>query len=203
LEQARKALDAGAFHNDVVGVANESVLFLHEQSFEDRNAAYAQIRNAAPFVQIIEAPTKDVSLEDAVTSYLFNSQLVTLPGGEMALILPGEAEANARTRAFLERVVEADNPVRRLVFKDVRESMRNGGGPACLRLRVLLSDDERRAVNQKFILDYDKLEKLEGWVRDHYRDRLHPDDLRDPGFMNEARSAIEALYTMLGLSLQD
>ncbi len=203
LEQARKALDAGAFHNDVVGVANESVLFLHEQSFEDRNAAYAQIRNAAPFVRIIEAPTKDVSLEDAVTSYLFNSQLVTLPDGEMALILPGEAEANARTRAFLERVVETDNPVRRLVFKDVRESMRNGGGPACLRLRVLLSDDERRAVNQKFILDDDKLEKLEGWVRDHYRDRLHPDDLRDPGFMNEARSAIEALYTMLGLSLQD
>ena len=201
IKQSKAALDAGAFHNDVVGVVNESVVFLHEQSFEDRDAAYAAIRDAAPFVEIVEAPASEVSLEDAVTSYLFNSQLVTLPGGEMALILPRESEENSRTKAFLERTQSENNPINRIIFKDVRESMRNGGGPACLRLRVLLSAEELAAVDQRFILDDDKINQLEAWVKEHYRDKLHPDDLADPAFMTEALTAIEALYDRLGLSM--
>lgn len=197
VKQAKAALDAGAFHNDVVGVANGTVLFLHEQSFEDRDAAYAAIRAAAPFVEIIEAPASKLSLEDAVKSYLFNSQLVTLPGGEMALILPTESEENARVKAFLEETVAQNNPINRLVFKNVRESMRNGGGPACLRLRVVLSEEEAAAADPHFILDDAKITALEGWVKAHYRDRLVPDDLRDPAFMEESLAAMQALTDLL------
>ncbi len=200
LKQATKALDAGAFHNDVVGVANEKVLFLHEQSFEDREGALGEIRAAAPFVEVIEAPAGEVALEDAVSSYLFNSQLVTLPSGEMALILPREAEENDRTRRFLERVVAEENPIARALYKDVRESMRNGGGPACLRLRVLLSEEERAGVKPEFLLDHEKIDRLEAFVRDRYRDRLAPDDLRDPALTAEAVETTAALYAMLGLS---
>ena len=199
IEQSKAALDAGAFHNDVVGVANGTVLFLHEQSFADPQAAYDAIRKAAPFVEIIEAPTASVSLEDAVKSYLFNSQLVTLPGGEMALILPKESEENPRVKTFLDETLAKNNPINRLVFKDVRESMRNGGGPACLRLRVVLSDDEAAAANQHFILDAAKISKLEDWVRAHYRDRLTPDDLRDPDFMTESLAATQALTDLLAM----
>ena len=197
VKQAKAALDAGAFHNDVVGVANGTVLFLHEQSFEDRDAAYAAIRAAAPFVEIIEAPASKVSLEDAVKSYLFNSQLVTLPGGEMALILPTESEENARVKAFLEETVAQNNPINRLVFKNVRESMRNGGGPACLRLRVVLSEEEAAAADPHFMLDDVKITALEAWVKAHYRDRLVPDDLRDPAFMEESLAAMQALTDLL------
>ena len=200
VRQSRIALDAGAFHNDVVGVANERVLFLHEQSFEDRRGAHAAILAAAPFVQIIEAPADAVSLEDAVTSYLFNSQLVSLSDGEMALILPQEAAENPRTNAFLERVAAENNPINRLVFKDVRESMRNGGGPACLRLRVLLNERERAAVNRNFMLDHANIDRLETFVRDRYRDRLHPDDLADPAFCRESLETIDALYALLGIA---
>lgn len=199
LKQSKAALDAGAFHNDVVGVANETVLFLHEQSFEDRDKALAAIKEAAPFVQIIEASADEVSLEDAITFYLFNSQLVSLGGGEMALILPKEAEENTRTKAFLDRTKSENNAINRIIFKDVRESMRNGGGPACLRLRVLLSAEELAAVDQRFILDHEKIDELEAWVKGHYRDQLRADDLRDPAFTSEVIGAFENLYTKLGL----
>lgn len=197
--QGKKALDAGAFHNDVVGVANANVLFLHEQAFEDRDAAHAAIRKAAPFIEIVEAKASAVSLEDVVTSYLFNSQLVLLAGGEMALILPKETEENKRTRAFVEETLAANNPINRALYMDVRESMRNGGGPACLRLRVVLSDEERKALNQRFLLDDARIAGLEAWIRKHYRDRLHVDDLKDPALMEEVFAALDALTKLLGM----
>lgn len=199
VQQSRKALDAGAFHNDVVGVANGRVLFIHEESFEDRSGALAAIKAAAPFVEIIEAPTRRITLEDAVSSYLFNSQLISLAGGEMALILPKEAGDNPHTKRFVDDTLAANNPVNRAVYLDVRESMRNGGGPACLRLRVVLSDAERAAVNPNFMLDGERIDRLEAWVRAHYRDRLTADDLRDPDFMEEAFAALDALTQILSL----
>ena len=198
-QQARAALDAGAFHNDVVGVANGPVLVLHEQSFEDRADALDRIRRAAPFVCVIEAPREAVSLEDAVTSYLFNSQLLTLPDGRMALVLPLESEENPRVKAFVDRVVAEDNPVSRAIYLNVRESMRNGGGPACLRLRVVLSEAERAAADPHFFATEERCAALEAWAEAHYRDRLHPDDLADPLFAREAFEALDALTDQLGM----
>ncbi len=199
LQQSKAALDAGAFHNDVVGVANGTALFLHEQSFEDREGAHAAIRKAAPYVEIIEAPKGAVSLEDAIGSYLFNSQLLSLPGGEMALVLPKESEENARVKAFIDETLARNTPINRALYLDVRESMRNGGGPACLRLRIVLSDGELAATNPNFILDDARLDALETWARNHYRDRLTPEDLRDPAFMEEALGALDALTALLGM----
>lgn len=198
-QQSRAALDAGAFHNDVVSVVNGGVLFAHEHCFENRDGAYAAIRSAAPFVDIVEAPAAEVSLDDAVSSYLFNSQLVSLAGGAMALILPRESEENPRVKAFIDQTLAGDNPIKRALFLDLRESMRNGGGPACLRLRVVLSEQERRAMNPNFILNADKLAALERFAKAHYRDRLTLDDLRDPKFAEEALAALDALTTLLGM----
>ena len=197
--QSKPALDAGAFHNDVVGVANGTVLFLHEQSFEDRDGAIVAIRKAAPFAEIVEASAASVSLEDAIGSYLFNSQLLSLPGGEMALVLPKESEENPRVKAFVDETLARNNPINRAIYMDVRESMRNGGGPACLRLRVVLSDEELAAMNRNFLLDDAKSGALEAWAKTHYRDRLTPDDLKDPDFMEEALAAIDALTALLNM----
>jgi succinylarginine dihydrolase len=199
VQQSKAALDAGAFHNDVVGVANGTVLFFHEQSFEDREGALGLIRKAASFVEIVEAPAGAVSLADAIGSYLFNSQLLSLPSGEMALVLPKESEENARVKAFVDETLARNNPINRALYMDVRESMRNGGGPACLRLRVVLSDTERAAANARFMPDDAGFDALEAWVKKHYRDRLTPDDLRDPAFMEEAFAALDALTKLLGM----
>jgi len=199
VQQSKAALDAGAFHNDVVGVANGTVLFLHEHSFAEPQAAYAEIRKAAPYVEIIEASSAALSLEDCIKSYLFNSQLLTLPGGEMALLLPTEAEDNACVKTFVEEIIAQNNPINRVIYKNVRESMRNGGGPACLRLRVVLNEQEAAVTNQHFLLSEDRLQQLEQWVRDHYRDRLAPDDLRDPDLMEESFAAMQALTDLLDM----
>ena len=137
VQQSEAAIAAGAFHNDVVAVANEHVLFAHEQAFEDRAGFHADLKRLLPEVEIVEVPASVVSLADAVKSYLFNAQLVTLPEGGMALILPEEARETPGVWAWLEDLVAGNGPIRRLCVVDVRESMANGGGPACLRLRVV------------------------------------------------------------------
>lgn len=199
IQQSKTALDAGAFHNDVVGVANANALFLHEQSFEDQAEALKRIQERVPSLNIIEAPAAQVSLQDAIGSYLFNSQLLSTPDGQMALLLPAESEGNDSVRTYLNSVLQDENPVSRVIYKDVRESMRNGGGPACLRLRVVLSDDELKATNPNFILDDNRISLLENWVHKHYRDRLHPDDLGDPEFTRAALTALDDLTQILNM----
>jgi succinylarginine dihydrolase len=89
--------------------------------------------------------------------------------------------------------------VREIHFLDVRQSMRNGGGPACLRLRVVLSDKERQAIKGRVFLDDALYADLVQWVTQHYRDRLSPSDLADPRLLDESRTALDALTKLLRL----
>ena len=193
------AIEAGAFHNDVVAVANERVLFAHEQAFENREALYAELRRRLPEVEIVEVPASAVSLEDAIGSYLFNSQLVTLPSGEMVLVLPKESEENARVKAWLETMLAGNGPIRGCHFIDVRESMKNGGGPACLRLRVAVSEAAYAAIDPRFLLDDAKADALERLIETHWPESIAPDDLGNPALWETAWESRRALLKLLDL----
>ena len=186
------AIDAGVFHNDVISTGNGRVFLYHEQAFAASRSLMTDL--AGPLGQeliCIEATQSDFSLEDAVTSYLFNSQIVTLPDSSMALIAPLESRENRRVGAFIERMIaDASNPVNAVHYLDVRESMRNGGGPACLRLRVVLTEKERRAVHTGVLLNDELHTLLCEWVERTYPEQIAPDQLRDPSL---ARSCIDAL----------
>jgi succinylarginine dihydrolase len=197
IQQSETAIAAGAFHNDVVAVANEGVLFTHEQAFEDREAAYAAIRAAFPSVQIVEVPASAVSLADAIKSYLFNAQLVTLPSGGQALVLPSEAQEVPAVWQWLEAMVAGNGPIRRLVPVNVRQSMANGGGPACLRLRVVA---DPATVDPRFMATPDKLDAIEQVIAAHWPERIAPDDLADPALADRVRSARRALLDALNLA---
>jgi len=198
LQQSPVAIDGGAFHNDVVAVGNGPVLFFHEDAFESRSqsAAFAELSEHMEF-QPICVPRSEVSLNDAIISYLFNSQLVAAPDGSMdsmRLIAPTECRDNPRVAAYLEKLCgDANTPINEVVYVDVRQSMSNGGGPACLRLRVLLNEQQLQAVNPAFLLDHDKISRLEQWVNKHYRDEISPRDLMDPKLMHETRDALDEL----------
>lgn len=196
LQQSETAIAAGAFHNDVVAVANESVLFTHEQAFEDREAAYAAIRAAFPAVQIVEVPASAVSLADAIKSYLFNAQLVTLPSGGQALVLPSESQEVPAVWNWLEAMVAGNGPIRRLVPVNVRQSMANGGGPACLRLRVVA---DPATVDPRFIATPQKLDIIEQIIAAHWPERIAPDELANPALAETVRAARFALLRALGL----
>jgi succinylarginine dihydrolase len=202
-KQAPEAINAGAFHNDVVAVAHEHVLFHHEDAFADKAALYAEVRAKAQGFEpvFVEVPRARVGLDDAVTSYLFNSQLLRIPGrGSLTLIAPTEVRENNKTSAYVaEMIANANAAIGSVEYVEVRESMRNGGGPACLRLRIVMTPQERAAAAQGFFLDEALAANLEAWVRKHYREELAPDDLADPLLVTETQTALDELTRILPL----
>ena len=201
--QSRAAIDAGAFHNDVVCVGALDTLFFHELAFENTDRTLEQVRKASNGLfelKPVMVPSADVPIEDAIRAYLFNSQLLQLPGEDrLVLIAPTETEENDSTRRYCESLVQGNSPIGKVMFADVRQSMRNGGGPACLRLRVVMTEDEIDACHQGVLLDNDTIDALQAVVRKTYRDSLAPGDLADPKFADECRVAREALLEVLDL----
>jgi succinylarginine dihydrolase len=200
VQQNPLAIDAGVFHNDVIAVGHGSVLFCHEQAYVAQHAVLAQLRAAvgANFEALV-VPQSDVSLDDAVATYLFNSQLLPRRDGGLLLLAPADVVDHPRVRGYVEQLVASGGPIAELVTFDLRQSMRNGGGPACLRLRVPLTAAERDAVVARVWLDDALAGELDRWIRAHYRDRLAPADLGDPALLDESRRALDALTTLLRL----
>jgi len=204
-QQDPRCIDTGAFHNDVVSVGNQNMLFYHENAFLNSTALVKELRSVVEktcgveFVPLM-VPDKEVPLVDAVKSYLFNSQLVTVKPGHMMLIAPGECEETPSVARYLKRLLSEDKtPLKEVRYFDLRQSMRNGGGPACLRLRVVLNDKQLEAMNSHVLLTDKNYEILRKWADKHYRDRLMPDDLADPSLLTESRAALDDLTQILHL----
>lgn len=196
------AIDAGVFHNDVIAVGNEGTLFCHEAAFRDRAPVLRELRRKYAALgrgplRVIEVTSREVPLATAVATYLFNSQLLTLPDGSMRLLAAAECEEEPRTRKYLAALAEREGIA--TDFADLRQSMRNGGGPACLRLRVVLGDAQLAALRGRVILDRRLHADLSAWVRRHYRDRLTAHDLADAALVDEVRTALKALESVIEL----
>ena len=200
-QQNPDAIDAGVFHNDVIAVGNRNVFLYHEDAFVDTprvlDALVSGIGKTT--LQMLVVERNRIDLEQLVRSYLFNSQLVSLNDERMLLLLPGECAEIGTVRRYLEELLERDNPIGELRFVDLRQSMRNGGGPACLRLRVALTDAQRIAMHQGVMFDAALHQTLKAWVTTHYRDRLPPEALTDPQLLDESRRALDELSSILGL----
>jgi succinylarginine dihydrolase len=206
IQQNPAAIDAGAFHNDVVAVTNCNVLLYHEAAFLDWRKTEEAILEASNFsgcpIHFIKTRESDVALAEAVSTYLFNSQLISLPDGEMMILAPSECQNSESARTFLERIAtDASNPISHVEYVNLRQSMRNGGGPACLRLRVVLTEQQFDSVarNSRTILDQSLYDELKAWIEKHYRDRISPKDLEDPALLHESRNALDELTHIMSL----
>jgi succinylarginine dihydrolase len=198
-QQNPAVIDAGVFHNDVIAVGNRNCFFFHEQAFLDMNLLMKDLRARLSSINFVEVPTSAVPIEDAITSYLFNTQLVNLDetAGTMRLIAPMECGENPRVKAYLDELLEQDGPIQDIQFIDVRQSMKNGGGPACLRLRVPLNLAEKASIKANIFLTDQLYTDLKNWINHHYRDRLTIDDLADPMLLTESRTALDELTSLL------
>lgn len=200
VQQHPDAIDAGVFHNDVIAVGQARTLLVHEDAWVDTSGTLALLAEQvgtgfrADVVRRVELP-----VGEAVTTYLFNSQLLERPDGRLLLVAPAEVRENPRAAAVLDRWTAPGGPIAEALVFDLRQSMRNGGGPACLRLRVPLTDDERAAIRGRVLLDEALAADLDAWIRRHYRDRLLPADLADPALLDESRRALDELVTLLAL----
>jgi succinylarginine dihydrolase len=196
IEQNPAAIAAGAFHNDVVAVANGRVLFTHAEAFADQAQAHDAIRAAFPQLEVVEVPSSAVTLAEAVRTYLFNAQLVTLPEGEMALIVPSECTESPAVSSWLDAMLAGNGPIRRVLPVDVRQSMANGGGPACLRLRVVA---DPVTVDPRFLLDERRADRLEQVIARAWPEQIDPADLGRDTLTQSVVSARQALLDALEL----
>jgi succinylarginine dihydrolase len=203
VQQDPATIDQGVFHNDVIAVGNANVLFYHQQAFVDEGAALASLQQAMAGVQAelraVRVDAADVPVSDAVSSYLFNSQLLSKPNGKMALVVPQECQENPAVEKYLQGLIASAGSIDELISFDLRQSMRNGGGPACLRLRVALTDVESAAMHQGVVMTESLYARLATWVQAHYRDRLAPPDLADPSLAIESQTALDELTNILQL----
>lgn len=202
--QHPSAIDAGVFHNDVIAVANESLLLIHEKALIDQEKCLAQLKNQVDFpLQIMQVSEQELSVAEAVSTYLFNSQVVTLPDSstkKMAMIAPVECQQHPKTRTIIEQWrADPDNPLCDIHYLDLKQSMQNGGGPACLRLRVPINDIELKAMHQGILVNDALLNRLDAWIDKHYRTQLHLHDLADPSLMDESLCALDELTSILKL----
>lgn len=203
--QNPEVIEAGVFHNDVISVANESMYLIHEKSFIDQQQILTLLRQKCNFEPtIVEVLEGDVSVKEAVQSYLFNSQLISIPSDgdtkKMILIAPYECQENTNIATYIKHMIDdKENPLNQVKYMDLKQSMKNGGGPACLRLRVPLSDDAFYHMNQGVVINDGLLDQLKNWVHNHYRDTLNIKDLVDHHFVDETYTALDELTQILNL----
>jgi succinylarginine dihydrolase len=199
-QQHPDGIDRGAFHSDVLAVGSGNLMIAHELSFLDLPALVEALKRAlGDELVVVIATDEELPAIDAVAAYPFNSELLVLADGSRALVAPRESQTNTAARQFLERLVTRERCVDRVVYVDVNGSMKNGGGPACLRLRVPLTEDERNAIRPRIFFDSELDQRLTAWVERNYRDRLLSSDLRDPQFLDETRRALDELSSLLEL----
>ena len=203
VQQNPAVIDQGVFHNDVIAVSNQQVLFYHQDAFLHHQQAIHEIRQKMAALQheliAIEVPTARISVKKAVESYLFNSQIITRADGNMTLVVPQESQHDAQVWWYLQELLEFGSPIDQIQVLDLRESMQNGGGPACLRLRVAVNQQELAAIHPQVFINDALFSQLNAWVDDYYRDRLSQHDLADPALLLESRSALDALSQILKL----
>jgi len=202
-QQNPAVIDAGVFHNDVIAVGNRNTHFYHQEAFLDAQKMQNDIMTAwegspEPF-HFIEVPSNVVSVEDCVKSYLFNSQLLSRNPNDMTIVVPGECQNIPAVWNYLNTLIKDDGPINEVKVYDLKQSMSNGGGPACLRLRVVLTDEEHAAVNPHCLMNDTLYSRLNQWVDQHYRDRLVEQDLADPLLLTESRTALDELTQIMHL----
>lgn len=197
-QQNPDAIDAGVFHNDVIAVGHGNFMMCHEMAFLDKENVYKALENAlGDKLFIYEVLNDDLPIEDVVSSYLFNSQIIGNAQDGMTIIAPEESENNPKVKAVIDKIIASNGPVNAVRYFDVKQSMQNGGGPACLRLRVMMSDVEAKAVKANVFLDDALYVRLTDWVNKHYRDHLVIEDMADIAFYNECCAGLDALTQIL------
>jgi len=196
VRQHPRAIDAGAFHNDVVMVGDGARLLLHEYCLVEQARVVRTLQQEFPALRVSEVAQRDLSLRRAVTSYLFNSQLLRTSQGYV-LLAPVQSSSGAAARV-IQRWLE-EGVLAQVLFQELDQSMAGGGGPACLRLRLPLTHDELATLAPGVRLDAARLQRLEAWVDQYYRETLTSADLADPALLRETQEALDALTQILEL----
>lgn len=203
--QHPEAIDAGIFHNDLIAQGNLHFLMVHEKAFWNQQEVLNELKKkfserCDEELKIVEVLESQVPLKEAASSFMFNSQIVTLPDLTMALIAPEACRGYDRVTSFFESLVkDPAHPVNTIHYVNLSESLGNGGGPACLRLRVVLTENELAHINPAVLYSPRLHERLESWIHKHYPDTLSKEELAKTELHEKNCQALDELCTILEL----
>lgn len=187
LQQHPDAIAAGVFHNDVIATSHRNLLIHHESAFLnaeqqlDRLEASFHASTGLPLIRI-EISDEELPLADAVRSYFFNSQVISESGRfdseAMTLVCPSSCEKTITARTLIERLIsDASVPIESVHYVDLNQSMANGGGPACLRLRIPIDDSQLARLPSALRVTDDLIGRLSACIEQHYPESLTLADL--------------------------
>lgn len=201
LHQHPDAVEAGVFHNDVIATSHHHLMIHHEKAFWDGGKTLVKLdqaflRNFGRKLLRIVVTENELSLNDAVTSYLFNSQIVTNSSGTFTIICPENCRHNSSANALVQRWIADDqNPIAEVIFLSLDQSMANGGGPACLRLRVQLTQPQLAAIPRQYHINDSRVDELSRWIEHWYPETLSISDLSNIDFAEHCWAALDDLET--------
>lgn len=196
--QNPSTIAAGAFHLDVIAVGNESLLLIHQDALVDQPKVLDQLRVCLrDALQVVVIPREMLSVEDAIKSYIFNSQIVTTPTGTVMIAPEQSRQIEASSRTLSE--LQLGGLIRTVLFQPLAESMRGGGGPACLRLRMPLNRAEFEQIYDACLLTNDLYVTLQDWIKRFYPERLSISDLGDPQLLAHNMQALNEVSRILKL----
>ena len=208
LKQHPKAIDAGAFHNDVVAMSHQDLLVHHELAFAPESCQEME-RLRSRFKDVLQSPLrvlniseKELTLDDAIKSYFFNSQIVTTSqAGQTSwtILCPVQVQQNPATNELVKRLC-AEQVFHAVHFVDLGQSMDGGGGPACLRLRVPLSEQELACVPAAAFWTESRDSDLRAIISDCYPSELKLADLANLELCQKALETQGLIATCLGVN---
>ncbi len=194
-QQNPKAIDAGVFHNDVISTGHEDLFLVHEMAFVNQQELLTQLKD----IQIIEITDEELPLKEAVATYLFNSQIVTCPETNHKVVFaPFECTHSEKAMSVLKRLeLDPKTNIREIVFIHLDQSMRNGGGPACLRLRIPLTRQEIDALPKSFLLTNALYHDLKSAIEALYPTQFSPETVTSDT-LRTLESTTRAIQILLG-----
>lgn len=211
VKQNPAVIAQGVFHNDVIAVSNTSVLLAHEAAYAGGMDDITRIENAYVLatgkkLTSIVIKTSDLEVDEAVHTYFFNSQIITKKDGGMVIIAPTEVKdlyAGKAARLMEEIRSDDSNPIDTVHFADLRQSMNNGGGPACLRLRVPMTATQIQTMRAsvQVLADEALLMAIEKLVENQYPSELAPEAIADPRLYATCRAVLSQLSGIMKLPL--
>lgn len=203
LRQHPLAISAGAFHNDVVATSCRNVLLLHERTFDDANAmdriAERYREKCGEGLHVGQVSNAELSLEATIATYLFNSQLIVDRHGSMTIVCPQQVAESAAASRIVDRWIADDGPIANVAYVELRESMNNGGGPACLRLRVPMTETQQQSLPEGLLFDDALAERLERVIEQTYPAELSLNDLASVEVLQQVTQAQQAVCDVLGV----
>jgi succinylarginine dihydrolase len=202
LKQHPEAIDAGAFHNDVVAMSHHNLFVHHELAYWEAGETLQQIEkryeelNEAKLNRI-EISQEELSIADAVSTYLFNSQIVSPPDSRRPEILcPSEVREHDGAKKIVRDLCQR-GLFREACYVALNQSMSGGGGPACLRLRIPMSMRTFNSVPKLNQWSEDIDEQLRSAIERHYPTEITLEKLADPSVLAQAENAALAIQGIL------